>query len=423
MIGLIDCNNFFVSCERVFNPAISDKPVVVLSNNDGCVVAMSNEAKALGIRRGVPIATITDVVNANNVVVFSSNYKLYGDMSARVMNVLTSIVPDVEIYSIDEAFINFGEGDISAIESLGRRIVQSIRRATGIPTSLGIAPTKTLAKIASRIAKKNTEHKGVFAITDDEQRIEVLKMTNIEDVWGIGRKLSASLTRVGVYTAFDFARHSYKAFPSILNISGVRTWQELNGSPCIDFEMVEPNRKQLCSSRSFSTPMDSINDLAVAVSRFSENLSRKLIKQHLCALTIGVFIHSRATHKLDRRGYGTMANCTFDEPTDDVFTITSAALGLLKSLFSAGTEYVKAGVVVTNIVAKSEVQPNLFVSSQMREKKARLMNVLTELNANSATADKVHLLSAHSTKTIVKSEHLSKLFTTQFSDIIEVKCK
>lgn len=423
MIGLIDCNNFFVSCERVFNPAISDKPVVVLSNNDGCVVAMSNEAKALGIKRGVPIATITDVVNANNVVVFSSNYKLYGDMSARVMNVLTSIIPDVEIYSIDEAFINFGEGDISSIEGLGRRIVQSIRRATGIPTSLGIAPTKTLAKIAAGVAKKHTEHRGVFCINNDDERIEVLKQTRIDDVWGIGRKLSVSLTRIGISSAYDFAKRHYKAYPSILNISGVRTWQELNGTPCIDFEMVEPNRKQLCSSRSFSTPMDSINDLAVAVSRFSENLSRKLIKQHLCASTVGVFIHSRATHKLDRRGYGTMANCTFDEPTDDVFTITSAALGLLKSLFADGTEYVKAGVIVTNIVAKSEAQPNLFVSSQMREKKVRLMNVLTELNANCATADKVHLLSTHSTKAIVKSEHLSKLFTTQFSDIIEVKCK
>lgn len=420
MHGLIDCNNFFVSCERVFNPSLQDKPVVVLSNNDGCVVAMSNEAKSLGIKRGVPIHQITNIVERFGVVVYSSNYRLYGDMSARVMSILSSFGVDIEIYSIDEAFINFEDIPIGQVEMLGRKIVQTIRRSTGIPVSLGVATTKTLAKLAVRIAKNDIQSKGVYCIDSDEKLAKVLKCSKIEHVWGIGRKLSFNLKRIGIMTAYDFIQKSYKAYSTMLNVNNIKTWQELNGVSSIGSDPIDIERKQMCSSRSFSEPLLAIEELEQAISRFTENLSAKLNRQQCCASTIGVYI-STNVHKIDKSDCS-IAFYTFEEPTDNIILLTKTAINLLQALYQKGVEYVKAGVLASQLEAKHALQQNLFISAKAREKHQKLMKTLNIINSKSTTHDKVHLLSAHTDKSIVKSEHLSKAFTTKFTDLIEVKC-
>ncbi len=420
MYGLIDCNNFFVSCERVFNPSLQDKAVVVLSNNDGCVVALSNEAKALGIKRGVTIHQIRKIVERFGVAVYSSNYRLYGDMSVRVMSILSSFGVNIEIYSIDEAFIIFEDMPIVQVEALGRKIVQTIRRSTGIPTSLGIASTKTLAKLAVRTAKNDVQTKGVYCIDSADELDKTLKSAKIEHVWGIGRKLSFNLRRIGILTAYDFIQKSYKAYSTLLNVNNIKTWQELNGISSIGSDSVDIERKQMCSSRSFSEPLMAIEELKLAISRFTENLSAKLNKQQCCASTIGVYI-STNLHKRDKSDCN-IAFYTFEEPTDNIILLTKTAINLLQTLYQEGVEYVKAGVLVPQVEAKHALQRNLFVSAKTREKHQELMKTLNIINSKSTIRDKVHLLSAHTNKSIVKSEHLSRAFTTKFADMIEVKC-
>ena len=222
MFGLIDCNNFYASCERVFNPALNGKPVVVLSNNDGCVIARSNEAKALGIKMGVPAYQIKDLVSSNQVTVFSSNYTLYGDMSGRVMSILADLAPELEVYSIDEAFVNLV--GIQEIQSLGAKIVNQVTRGTGIPVSLGIASTKTLAKVANKFAKKYPAYNRICIIDTEEKRIKALQLTDISDVWGIGRRQAAKLEKQGVKTAYDFTQLSSSWVRKKMTVVGVRTW-------------------------------------------------------------------------------------------------------------------------------------------------------------------------------------------------------
>ena len=244
MIGLIDCNNFFVSCERLFRPDLAGKPVVVMSNNDGCAVAMSNEAKALGVKRGIPIYQIKQLIERYKVVTLSSNHKLYGNISSRVMATIGTIVPDIEIYSIDEAFLDMSYLDGEALETTGRKIVAKVRRYVGIPTSLGIAPTKTLAKIAARFAKKYPAYKGVCIIDNEEKRRKALSLIRIEDVWGIGRRTGKRLRQYNINSALDFADMSLSRVRQLVNIAVERTWRELNNEPSVDIKNIEPLNKK-----------------------------------------------------------------------------------------------------------------------------------------------------------------------------------
>lgn len=249
MFGLVDCNNFYASCERVFNPSLNGKPIVVLSNNDGCVIARSNEAKALGIKMGVPAYQIKDLVKKHDIAVFSSNYVLYGDMSGRVMSMLADIAPKIEIYSIDEAFINID--GIQDLQSLGLKIVNQVTRGTGIPVSVGIAPTKTLAKLANKFAKKHPAYNRLCIINTEEKRIKALQLTDIVDVWGIGRRQAEKLEKQGVKTAYDFTQLPGSWVRKNMTVTGERTWKELRGISCIDMESAPPAKKQICTSRSF----------------------------------------------------------------------------------------------------------------------------------------------------------------------------
>lgn len=422
MIGLIDCNNFFVSCERVFDPSLLDRPVIVLSNNDGCAVAISNEAKALGIKRGVPYYQIKSIVERNNIAILSGNLRLYGDMSSRVMATLSSIVPEIEIYSIDEAFLDMSGWELEQLPEIGRQIVERVRRDTGIPTSLGIAPTKTLAKIASHFAKKYPGYKGACVMDTNAKIEKALELTDLNDVWGIGRKLNKKLRECGIFTAGDFARLPFERVKRLVNITGERTWRELNGEPCIDMETITPEKKQICTSRSFSKALTDIDSLANAVSSFTSIASRKLREQRSFAVSISVFIHTNA-YRTDLEQYFKSTHIKLDEPTNDTLTLTSTAINALKSIYRKGYAYKKAGVIITEVVDAGQVQPGLFVPPEERAKRRRLMRVIDSINYSTTATDMVHTASFDPGMKLARKDLMSGHYTTRLSDIITINCK
>lgn len=422
MIGLIDCNNFFVSCERVFNPALVNKPVVILSNNDGCAVSISNEAKSLGIKRGAPYFQIKDIADKNNVYILSGNIKLYGDMSSRVMATLSSIIPNIEIYSIDEAFIDFSGINPDLLNSVGAKIVSKILRDTGIPTSLGIASTKTLAKIASRFAKNFKGYKGVCCINTDEQRAKALKMSIITDVWGIGRKLGKKMQEKCINTAADFAHLPLERVRNIVNVTGERTWRELNGESCINIETIEPEKKQICTSRSFASPINEFDLLVNAISSFASIASRKLREQLCCAVSLTVFIHTDSYYN-DIDQYFNSAHVTLEEPTNDTLTITSKAIESLKKIYRLNYSYKKAGIIITEVVDQNNVQQVLFVPPEDRNKRKRLMKAMDLINQNDTTYNMVHTASCDPDMRLSRKGFNSHQYTTRLSDIITISCK
>lgn len=386
MFGLIDCNNFFVSCERVFNPALEGKPVVVLSNNDGCAVAMSNEAKALGINRGVPVYQVRELIRKNNVITLSGRHRVYGDISSRVMDTVERIVGNIEVYSIDEAFFRFPNGDAEATEALAREVVRRVRRWTGIPTSLGIAPTRTLAKAAARFAKKYPAYKAVCAIDSEEKRRKSLSLLDLEDVWGIGRRLGRRLRQYGLDTALDLADLPRERVSRILNVTGERTWRELNGIPCIEADPENVAHKQICTSRSFSPSLTELSDLQEAVAAFMTIASRRLRRQKSFALGISVFLHTNK-FRTDLPQYSNSAYRSLEEPANDIMTLVREAETALQSIYRPGLLYRRAGVYITDIVDEKSAQFGLFTSPDLREKRTRLMKLVDTINSSSATYD------------------------------------
>lgn len=421
MTGLIDCNNFFVSCERVFNPALRNRPVVVLSNNDGCIVALSNEAKMVGLKRGNPYFKVKDLCERHGVEVLSGNHRLYGDMSSRVMAVLASLVPDIEIYSIDEAFINLDGYAPDRVVDAGREIVRQIRRCTGIPTSLGISSTKTLAKIAAHFAKKYKGYRSVCLIGDDESRRKALELTAISDVWGVGRRLRKRFERVGITSAIQFADMTAADVSAFLNVTGLRTWRELNGEACIDMDVVEPAKKQMCCTRSFGKMLSTFDQLCQAIALFATIVSRKLREHHQAAVSISVFIHTNAFRD-DMEQYFNSAHRPLPEATNDTMELTKIATECLRSVFRKGYHYKKAGVIVTEIVDEGAVRRSLFADPADRARRGRLMDVMDRINSDSIAHDRVHIAAYQPVESIVRSERRSRLYSSNFSDIITVKC-
>lgn len=290
LFGLVDCNNFYCSCERVFHPDLIGKPVVVLSNNDGCVIARSNEAKALGLKMGDPFYQVKDILEKNNVAVFSSNYNLYGDMSKRVMSLLSRYTPKLTQYSIDEAFLDFSGMD--NLHEYGKEIVRKVSKGTGIPVSLGIAPTKTLAKMASKYAKKYKGYEGVCLIDTDEIREKALKLFEVGDVWGIGHRNTKKLEYYGIKTAWDLTQKSASWVRRELSVTGLKTWKELHGESCISIEEL-PHKQSICTSRSFpGIGLDKLQDLEEAVANFAASCSRKLRENHIACRNMTVFAYT-----------------------------------------------------------------------------------------------------------------------------------
>lgn len=393
MIGLIDCNNFFVSCERLFRPDLAGKPVVVMSNNDGCAVAMSNEAKALGIKRGLPIYQLRQIINRYNVTTISGNHRMYGNISSRVMATIGSIVPEMDIYSIDEAFIDMSLWEGKALDETGHKIVSKVRRDVGIPTSLGIAPTKTLAKIAARFAKKYPGYRGVCIIDNDDKRRKALALTGIDEVWGIARRLGKRLRQYNINTALDFAELPLSEVRKIINVMGERSWRELNGEPCIDHEAAEPLNKQICTSRSYKKSIDNPELLKEAVADYSAKVARRLREQGGCAKSVTVFIQTNSFRPELPQHFGS-TTIQLDEATDDTLAITSAAVRAVDSLFRPGYAYRRAGVTVNEIVSHNAVQQNLFSVPGLREKRQRLMTAIDSINAGEDTRGMVRSASS-----------------------------
>ena len=364
MFGLLDCNNFYASCERVFNPSLIGKPVVVLSNNDGCVIARSNEAKDIGIPMGAPAFQIKEVVQKHNVAVFSSNYTLYGDMSGRVMSILAEQAPEIEIYSIDEAFINLS--GIQNLSEVGMRIVNRVVRGTGIPVSLGIASTKTLAKIANKFAKKYPAYDRVCIIDSDEKRIKALQLTEIGDVWGIGRLQAIKLEKVNIKSAYDFTQLTGSWVRKNMTVIGERTWKELRGISCINMVSAPPPKKQICTSRSFGKIVTDFDTMSEAVATYASTCAKKLRKQKSYATSLMVFIHTN-NFREDLPQYWKNIVVKLPIPTSDTQEIVRYVLSGLKNIFIQGYQYKKAGVIITEIV--NEVQFGLFDSVDRSKQK------------------------------------------------------
>ena len=374
-IGLVDCNSFYVSCERLFNPKIRKKPVVVLSNNDGCIISRSNEAKALGIKMGEPYFKAKDIIVKNKVEVFSSNYSLYGDLSRRVMRTLKRFNTEIEVYSIDEAFIDLSNFPDSEVEKVGREIRETVLQWTGIPTSIGIAKTKTLSKVANHIAKK--KQSGVTSLIGIENLDPILEKVEINDVWGVGRQLTKFYQKNGIYNAKQLKNKSNTWIKKCSNVLSSRTAMELRGVPCIDLETTQTKRKSCVVSRSFGKRIESFQELKEAVANYCLNASEKIRSESLVAKAITVFVRTSPF----QRDYGYYSNSkTVDFPiaTNNSLETVKTAIAILENIFRNGCRYQKAGVMLTGL-RDDDGRKNLF-SSEKDEKIKNLMQSIDNTN-------------------------------------------
>ncbi|MDD2289896.1 MAG: Y-family DNA polymerase [Bacteroidales bacterium] len=418
MYALADCNNFFVSCERVFNPGLNRRPVIVLSNNDGCAVSRSNEAKALGIKMGVPLYQIRDIVEKHNVVVFSSNFALYGDMSKRVHLTLRQLAPAIEIYSIDEAFLDLRGMEHTDLDAFARQASALCLKNTGIPVSIGVAATKTLAKIASKTCKTRPELKGGYFLHKQEEIDRILPTVPVEDIWGIGRRFSKMLHSYGVQTAAGFVKLPPDWVQKQMSITGLRTWKELQGESCIDFSDHVPPKKQICISRSFAREITDYVKLSEQVSLFTAMVCEKLRKQKSAAFQAIVFVLTNRFKANVPQQYESRL-ITFPVATSSTLEINRAVLRELSFLFRKGYAYKKAGVILTGIIDDNAVQLDLYDTTD-RLKHARLMQVMDQVNTRIGRGTLA--MATESAEGIkMNRQHLSPQYTTRWSDIPVVK--
>jgi DNA polymerase V len=418
MFGLIDCNNFYASCERAFNPSLNGKPIVVLSNNDGCVIARSSEAKVLGIPMGEPAYKLKELIETNQVHVFSSNYVLYGDMSHRVMTTIGQFAPELEIYSIDEAFLLLDGFENIDLKEFGEKVVRTTIRNTGIPVSMGIASTKTLAKVANKFAKKYKAYNGVCVIDTDEKREKALKLTKIGDVWGIGRQFSKKLEYYSVNTAWDFTQRTKSWVRHTLGVVGERTWLELRGTPCIEMDRAT-SKKSICTSRSFGEKLTELAPVSEAVANFAAACAEKLRNQHSYANVLMVFIQTNP-FATNQPQYSNQAVIQLPVSTNDTTELINFALQGLKSIFREGYRYKKAGIIVSEIVPERPMQADLF-DTRKREKYNKVMSVMDSLNTSYGKQKVKIAAQGFDRKWKLKNEKLSPCYTTSLSDIIVVK--
>jgi len=412
--ALLDCNNFYCSCERVFNPRLIGVPVVVLSNNDGCVVARSEEAKGLGIPMGAPAFKNQELFTKNGVQVFSSNYTLYGDMSARVMNTIRTMVQHIEVYSIDEAFLTF---DASQGESFAQALRAKVRRWTGLPVSVGIGPTKTLAKLANRWAKKNPRLNGVFDLAAAGAD-EILARIECQDIWGIGRRTAAKLAKAGIRTALDLKLADIPWIRNELGVVGERIARELNGISCLELEEVPASKKAIASARSFGHQVESIEEIQQALSTYIARVAEKLRAGKMLASRMEVFVETNP-FKPESPQYHASAQATFMPPTDHTPALISKGLELLSKIYRQGFEYKKTGVMVTELIPEDSVQGSLFDEGSEDQQK-HLQSVVDQLNQKLGQ-NTVRYASMGMRQTWkMRQERKSKCYTTKWDELLVV---
>jgi DNA polymerase V len=416
MLALADCNNFYASCERLFQPKLRDKPVVVLSNNDGCVIARSNEAKAIGIKMGEPAFKIKAIIEQKNVHVFSTNFALYGDLSKRVMNTLRSEVSKMEVYSIDEAFMSFeGEG---SPEEKALMIKQKVAKYVGIPVSIGVAPTKALCKVANHIAKKHTKT-GVFLLNDEKLIERALKWFPVEELWGVGRRYAKKFKSMGIHTAWDLCQLDDNWIRRNLTVGGLKLVKELKGEQCFPLEETAQRKKSICTARSFGKEVSTLNELREAVSNHANTCAKKLRKERSCCNKVTVFLSTNPFKPQAKQYYGTKT-FRFSTPTNDSFEIVEAAMKMLERIYRDDCIYKKAGVIVGETVPEEQVQLNLFDSID-REKRKAINQAVDQIN-NRIGRDKVKLaVQGYGRKWRLKQERLSPCYSTRLDEALVVR--
>tara|TARA_B100000886_G_scaffold190530_1_gene131131 strand:- start:28693 stop:29952 length:1260 start_codon:yes stop_codon:yes gene_type:complete len=419
MFALIDCNNFYVSCERVFNPKLNNRPVVVLSNNDGCAISRSNEAKALGIPMGAPAFKYEKIFRKYNIKVFSSNFTLYGDMSSRVMNILSKYTPNIEIYSIDEAFLKFEGFDNYDLESYCKKIQKIVLKHTGIPISIGIAPTKALSKVANRIAKKFPEKtNGVYLIDSDKKKLKALKWLKIKDVWGIGFRHTERLKNIGVNTACDFINLEDGWVRKNMSIVGLRLKKELEGESILRLEEVRSPKKAIATTRSFEGTITNYEKIKERVSTFAICCAEKLRAQKSNCSSIYVFIRSNKFQK-NKPQYRNGIVMTIPFSTNSNIVISRYAVEALKKIFKTNIHYKKAGVIVLGLNSINNYQYNLFENEDIKHQ--NLMRTIDFVQKKEGQS-KIKLASQDLKKRWkMKQEKLSANYTCKINEIIKVK--
>ena len=414
--ALIDCNNFYVSCERVFDPSLINKPVVVLSNNDGCIISRSNEAKLLNIPMGAPLHLYKNIINSNKVKVYSSNYPLYGDMSNRVMTSLMELNSELEIYSIDEAFLKINEQDHSNIEHDILRMRKNILTWTGIPVSIGLGPTKTLAKIANSIAKKNQS--GVFNLDTEDKQIRILKNINVEEIWGISRRWGSKLRMIGIGTALELRNVSANRIRQYLGVVVQRIVYELRGISCLDLDKILPKKNIMCS-RSFGNPLNSKATIKDFITEYSIRAAEKARQQNSRAQGIYIFLRTNRFKKEKQYNSGIMFGLNF--PCCDTSVIIKLALKAIDQIYQPGYSYHKAGIMMLDLIPSDIHQKDLFQNTNYSLSDER-MKVIDFLNKKFGSGIIAHgkVRSKGKNKWKSRSFYLSPRYTTQWDELPHV---
>ena len=433
MYGILDCDNCYCSCEKVFRPDLEGQPIVVLSNNDGCVVARSNEAKAMGIKAGTPYFQLAEQFPNQKIAVSSSNYELYGELTGRIVSLISQEVPAYFRYSIDECFIYLDGMEHQDLKKWGENLHKKIKQYVGMPVSIGLAPNKTLAKMASHFAKKYQGYRHCCMIDSDEKRIKALKLYPIGDVWGIGRRYAAKLESLGVKTAYDFAAHHGDWVKlTFNNIVIQRTWRELNGEDCVPNEELA-KKKSICTSRSFNGMISDFDSLKTQVSNYAARCAEKLRQQGTVASSVGVFLNTNAFRE-DLAQYWNFQEKRLLTPSSSTITITQAASDILKSIYRQGYQYKKAGVIVMNIGPDSPIQQDLFdINAEQFQKMKRLDEVIDRINRMHGSETIVLGSQQYTRKdgkgkadvfaNAIKHDFRSPSPTTRWSDVIRLNAK
>lgn len=416
LLALLDCNNFYVSCERAFNPALENRPVLVLSNNDGCCVARSNEVKALGIKMGAPYFQIEPLVHKHHIQVFSSNYSLYGSVSQRVMTLLGELAPSCEVYSIDEAFLDLKLADGCSLK-LAQHISKTVLKWTRIPVCLGLGPSKTLAKVANRVAKKYPEYGGVYDISSVDPE-PILAKLDVQDVWGVGYRYARALREQGITTGWDLRNAPQGWVKQRFGVTLLRTVLELQGVSCLPLDLCPAPKKGITCSRSFGRPVVKLSELQEAVATYTTRAAEKLRREGVIAPVLTVFITTSRFR--DGPSYSNSATLTLPVATDDTAELIHYALRGVESIYRPGYLYIKAGVMLVNLVPATLVQPNFF-DTRDRERYRLLMKTMDGINARFGSGS-IQFAAAGLVKPwAMRSARRSLRFTTRWSEIPVVK--
>ena len=416
-IALIDCNSFYASCERIFNPKLLGKPIVVLSNNDGCIITRSAEAKALGIKMGEPYFKAKKIIEKNNVKVFSSNYSLYGDISQRVMEILLGFSPEVEIYSIDEAFLNFKGFKNHELLTYCKHIRQTIKQWVGIPVSIGVGSTKTLSKIANHLAKKEADYEGICILKGDVKIEEALNRIEIGDIWGIGRRLSKFLRNYEVRTAKQFAFLDRRWIRKNMGVVGEKIQLELCGVSCLDLELLPSPKKSCCVSRSFSRPIEKIEELQESIANYGSRVAEKIREEGLIAQFMSIFVLTNHFNKKEKQ-YSSSIKLQLDYPTSDSKLIVKRAVEGIKRIYKEGYRYKKAGIILYELHSSSSVRGLLDYDKPRTDS---LMRSLDEINYRYGSATLRLAAEGIRRSWHMRREKVSRCYTTSFEQLMIVK--